>query len=108
MKKLIILLLAFALLGIVGCDWYNSPSEPNVNAAYTWSSNGLLVQFLNQTTPEGKSWRWTFGDATSASHQRDPVHEYAEAGSYRVDLRSCSKKDLTGNCSDASGFVTVQ
>jgi len=105
MKKLLVLLVI--LVAVVGCDLFSSPSEPNINAGFTWTANGLNVQFLNQTIPEGKSWRWLFGDSSSASHQKDAVHLYQEEGTYRVDLRSCSKKDFTGNCSDSSGFVTV-
>ena len=107
MKKLFFVLLILSVaLGVSACNSLN-PTEPGLHAAFSWSNDGLLVQFLDQTTPDAKSWRWTFGDATSSSHQQDPVHEYSSEGQYRVDLRACSKDGLNGKCSDSSGFVTV-
>jgi len=51
------------------------------------SSNTSTVYFYDQSTPAGniEFWTWSFGDGTSSSEQ-NPVHSYAQSGSYNVCL----------------------
>jgi len=45
----------------------------------------LTVQFMDISTGNITSWSWDFGDG-GTSTQRDPSHEYQDAGSYTVSL----------------------
>jgi PKD repeat protein len=58
---------------------------------FNWTvtqTNPLRIEFHNLSTPLAAtdSIRWTFGDGTS-SNQVNPVHTYANAGTYTVCLR---------------------
>jgi PKD repeat protein len=70
----------------------------NLQASYTWaadSSNFLKLHFFNTTIVASPtdSVRWTFGDGTvingvmSNPAAANPVHAYANAGTYNVCLR---------------------
>lgn len=48
------------------------------------SSNGV-VYFYNASTGNPISWAWNFGDNTTSNLQ-NPVHQYAQAGTYNVCL----------------------
>jgi PKD repeat protein len=45
----------------------------------------LMVTFTDQTTGVPTSWHWDFGDGTTST-ERNPVHTYASAGTYSVNL----------------------
>ncbi len=68
-------------------------------ADFNWTvtqTNPLRIEFHNLSTPLAAtdSIRWTFGDGSS-SNQVNPVHTYANAGTYTVCLRII--KYLPGN-----------
>jgi PKD repeat protein len=74
------------------------PQPCNLQAFFTWSSdsiNYLKKYFTNATVNvlPSDSVRWTFGDGTSVSGLQsnaavaNPVHIYANAGTYNVCLR---------------------
>lgn len=44
------------------------------------------VQFANQSTGTGLSYRWDFGDGTPADLTATPAHTFAQAGTYTVRL----------------------
>jgi PKD repeat protein len=50
------------------------------------------------------AWRWTFGDATTASTVRNPSHTYKAGGTYKVVLKVTDNKGATGSISHS---VTV-
>lgn len=54
-------------------------------AAFSFTRNGLEVEFTDESSPDPIAWEWTFGDGGS-SGQQNPTHTYAAAGSYRVRL----------------------
>jgi PKD repeat protein len=65
----------------------------NLVANFTWYRDSTAIalntyHFTNTSTPlaANDSIRWTFGDGTS-SNQVNPVHVYAQAGTYTVCLR---------------------
>lgn len=60
---------------------------PNANftAAPTQGPRPLDVQFANTTTGPVTDWLWEFGDGTTSTLE-DPLHQYADAGSYTVKL----------------------
>lgn len=44
-----------------------------------------IINFIN-TSEEGKDWIWNFGDESSGSTDRDPVHVFSETGIFNVQL----------------------
>ncbi|WP_052279228.1 PKD domain-containing protein [Methanosarcina acetivorans] len=66
-----------------------STPEPEPVAAFTADvtsgSAPLTVNFTDQSTGSPTSWLWDFGDGTNSTEQ-NPVHTYASAGSYTVNL----------------------
>ncbi|MGB4078010.1 MAG: PKD domain-containing protein, partial [Prolixibacteraceae bacterium] len=47
---------------------------------------GEEIRFLNLSST-GSSWQWDFGDGTTST-EKDPVHKYAEPGTYTVALKA--------------------
>ncbi len=69
-------------------------------AAFAWTADSLSVQFDN-TTSDATSYWWDFGDGSSAM-EANPVHTYAEAGTYEVTLVA------TNDCGSDTISQTVQ
>lgn len=62
---------------------FNAPNAAfSVNANQTCSG---VVQFTDESTDVPQSWLWDFGDGNT-SEEIDPVHQYAEPGTYTVSL----------------------
>lgn len=63
-----------------------APPEPPT-ARFRWTpvipAPGAPVQFIDTSTGNPTQWSWTFGDGGS-SHQQNPVHTFATAGTYTV------------------------
>src|ERR1035437_4024671 len=67
-------------------------------ASFTYSVNGLSIQFTN-TSINGVTYFWNFGD-TNTSTQQNPQHTYSAAGTYPVTLTvfsNCSSNSVTIN-----------
>ncbi len=80
----------------------NLPPE----AAFTFSSNGLNVDFVNASTDGDGSidvWQWDFGDGNTDS-VANPSYAYAAAGTYRVMLTIA---DNAGAADAIGQLVTV-
>ncbi|MGB4843337.1 MAG: PKD domain-containing protein [Ferruginibacter sp.] len=78
----------------------------NLQANFTWSNttvSPLTVAFHNTSTPSHTtdSVRWTFGDGSSVSGVQgdsavaNPVHTYANAGTYNVCIRVKKNNNTT-------------
>ena len=81
----------------------NSPPEVD----FTWESEGTLVRFQSDASDvDGfvATYSWDFGDGTAPSGEANPVHRYAQPGSYAVTLRVF---DDDGAAADATHTVTV-
>lgn len=67
---------------------YNEGSgQSSVNAAFTFTANGLRVSFKDASQGHGiYKWIWDFGDKSSTSSSQDPTHTFKAAGTYRVTL----------------------
>ncbi|HMA05086.1 MAG TPA: PKD domain-containing protein [Methanomicrobiales archaeon] len=50
----------------------------------------LAVQFIDRTAGNVTGWLWDFGDGTT-SKDRNPVHTYAQPGSYAVSLTATNE-----------------
>jgi PKD repeat protein len=62
--------------------------QKEINAKWTFNiidKNKRTVAFIDQSVGEIESYRWDFGDG-SFSSEKNPVHEYKEAGKYIVVL----------------------
>lgn len=83
---------------------YVGPAPCNLTANFTWSAINTggtnSIQFTNTSAPLSTtdSIRWTFGDGTS-SNQINPVHAYAQPGTYNVCLR-VQKRNSAGVLTD--------
>jgi len=71
------------------CQTITVGNTINCNVSYTYNTQNLQplhVQFFGQITPNSSMyyWAWDFGDGTTVSGQQNPVHEFAQAGSYVV------------------------
>lgn len=54
-------------------------------AKFAFTANGGQVNFVDQSTGAPTAWSWNFGDGSSDTAQ-NPVHVYANAGSFTVTL----------------------
>ena len=63
---------------------------------------GTQVTFTNATNDGTWNWLWRFGD-NSTSTDKDPVHQYADVGTYYVTLIASNS-----NCSDSiMHYITI-
>ncbi len=65
-------------------------------AGYTYTVNGLTTSFNNSSFGAYDKVFWFFGDGSTSTAQ-NPVHTYANSGSYLVNLII---SDSSGNCTD--------
>ena len=58
------------------------------SAAFSDSIDDLKGYFTNKSTgtTDSTHYSWNFGDGTAASHVQDPIHLYADTGTYLVCL----------------------
>ena len=69
-----------------------SPLVASFIANQTSGLEPLTVQFTDKSTDQPISWRWNFGDGGTSTLQ-NPVHVYATAGSYLVNLNATNGYD---------------
>lgn len=61
---------------------------------FTFSPNGLSVQFTDLSTGGPLIWEWDFGDGSAVSSEQNPGHSYSQNGFYLVTLKA---KALVGD-----------
>ncbi|MCB9235081.1 MAG: PKD domain-containing protein [Bacteroidia bacterium] len=54
-------------------------------AAFGWNQAGFLVSFIDSSS-NGATWTWNFGDGSATSSQQNPNHTYSNTGMYYVTL----------------------
>jgi len=77
------------------CDIVNLPSlgtPPNVD--FDSHEDCLTVDYTNQSVG-GNLYYWNFGDMVTSNAQ-NPIHTYADSGSYSVTLRVSNLEGMTG------------
>jgi PKD repeat protein len=82
------------------------PANQTPVADFSFHRSGLSVTFHDESTDSDGTlveWQWDFGDGHSSTAQ-NPVHTYAEEGSYSVTL---SVWDDEGATDSETGTVTV-
>jgi len=66
----------------------------------------LTVEFTDKSTGSPASYLWDFGDKSSPSTTRNPMHKYSKAGKYTVSLMVKNSKG--DNSVTKSGYITVK
>ncbi len=64
----------------------------------------LIVSFIDQSSNNPTSWRWTFGDGQSST-ERNPSHTYNNVGEYTVSLEV--KNEFGENIIIKDNFIVV-
>lgn len=59
-------------------------------ARFDYAIDGMTVTFTNMSK-DAEEYTWEFGDGTLFSKEENPVHEYAEEGTYTVKLTAKNK-----------------
>jgi len=83
--------LIFTTAIITIATFFSCQKEPatNFTASKTSVVTGEVINFTN-TTVDGHTYEWNFGDGTTSTLE-NPTHSYEDAGSYNVQLTSFSK-----------------
>ena len=57
-------------------------------AKFGWSqrSGSRTIDFIDTSTNSPTTWKWTFGDSSTASTVQNPSHTYSKAGTFTVKL----------------------
>ncbi|HEX3556839.1 MAG TPA: IPT/TIG domain-containing protein [Thermoanaerobaculia bacterium] len=76
------------------------PPPPAPVASFTFSKNGLTVQFVDTSTGSPTSWNWQFFDGGATSTAQNPTHTFSAPGTYAVKL--------TVSNANGSSFVVNQ
>ena len=63
----------------------STPEEGDLQARFSVETYMNRAQFANLSSENAKTFEWNFGDG-STSTERNPMHSYAEAGTYTVRL----------------------
>ena len=97
MKKSILFASVIAVLALLATSCKPQGDAPKARFAY--SVEGLTVTFQNASV-DAESYEWDFGDGSAISKEENPVHVYAEVGTYAVTLTAKNKfgeKKMTDN-----------
>lgn len=63
----------------------STPEEGDLQAKFSVETYMNRAQFANLSSENAKTFEWNFGDGTTST-ERNPMHSYAEAGTYTVRL----------------------
>jgi subtilisin family serine protease len=69
----------------------------NFSASSTLGAAPLTVRFTDASPASTTNWLWDFGDGTSASTERNPVHAYSSPGEFTVKLTVTDDTSATGS-----------
>ena len=86
MKKSIRLLVvvAFGAIATFSCKEKEPTPEPTPTLRFSYSVDGMQAAFTAMIN-YGNAFQWDFGDGTTST-EKNPVHVYAEGGTYDVTL----------------------
>lgn len=102
MKRVVTLLFSAAVIGILAITVSSCKKEeaPLPTVSIFFSVDGYQVAFT-ATVTNATSFAWDFGDGETSTEQ-NPVHEYAQSGTYDVSLT------VTGEGGDATATAQVE
>lgn len=63
----------------------STPEEGDLQAKFSVETYMNRAQFINLSSENAKTFEWNFGDGATST-ERNPMHSYAEAGTYTVRL----------------------
>lgn len=63
----------------------STPEEGDLQAKFSVETYMNRAQFTNLSSENAKTFEWNFGDGVTST-ERNPMHSYAEAGTYTVRL----------------------
>jgi len=90
------------------CENISSITVTSLSASFTANQSSglapLAVQFTDTSTDQPTTWSWNFGDGGTSTLQ-NPVHTYARAGVYAVNLSATN--GYNGWITSPSESVTV-
>ena len=69
--------------------------SPSFAPLFSYQTNSLTATFINQSTgviPNQGTFSWSFGDGATSVEQ-NPMHTYAQSGSYTVELQAIVCQD---------------
>jgi PKD repeat protein len=99
-----ILLLGFiALIGFNACnkdDDDPKPENPIASFQYAISETNFFEVTFTNFSQNATSYTWNFGDGETST-EANPVHEYAEAGTYEVVLTAKNDADASATFSQS-------
>lgn len=90
----------------VGAAYVPAAINPNFNSASTSYCNLPATVSFNNTTANGASYVWDFGDNSSTSTAINPVHTYTANGTYTVSLIATGCLSNTASIVQPS-YITV-
>lgn len=78
-------------------------------ALFDYTNAQLQVSFLNNSTGDSLTYSWNFGDGTSLSTDKNPVHSFGSPGFYSVTLSVSTGGDTpeTASFSRIVGVTTL-
>jgi len=98
------LILSIAMIAMLGMftacekDDDTKVADPYADFDYEVSEeNALEVSFTNKST-NSETYSWDFGDGETSTEE-NPVHEYAEGGTYEVTLTATNADDVSTDVS---------
>jgi len=89
----------------VGASYSVAPINPNFNAPTTTYCNLPATVNFNNTTANGMSYVWDFGD-NSTSTATNAVHTYTASGTYTVQLTATGCISNTANITQPA-YITI-
>jgi D-alanyl-D-alanine carboxypeptidase len=94
MKKFYIRILIFSIY-FLSCkkdepDVIPSDTSPTVSS-FTFSTNDDGLASFNNSSKNGVTFEWDFGDGKGRSVDKDPVYHYSKSGAYIVSLKTNGK-----------------
>lgn len=119
-------IISTVMISMISCQEYNPVIEEFAKPALSFSystqeyldgSEGDIDYVIkqnivfNNTSAEGTSWTWDFGDGSALSNDKNPIHKYTEPGTYTVVLtadgsKSISKKILISDLVPRVSYVS--
>lgn len=81
----------------VFCDSVGGNTNPGCAVTFTYNVMGTnTVQFVSTSNSAAVSWLWSFGDGSGATSM-NPIHTYAQSGTYQVCLTITTANGCTAN-----------
>src|SRR5690349_1570591 len=108
MKKLLPFQLPLAILcGLLWIASCKKEDKPEVISGFTFSvdANDYKKVTFTSAAQNATSLKWDFGDGSATSSEQNPVHTYANTGTYTVKLTATGEDGTTDISSQNVGIV---